>query len=170
MNPLNTLARSSKLQVSNRKTASIAINARECANEVLEAVPNIMEMLRAASRPYLGDQMSIAQLRCLAVIERNPGLGVAAVAARLGVATPTTSAMVERMVRAGAIQACSDPADRRRSQLFVTDVGHAQLLLARSNARDDVTKALSNSSLQELQTIYQGISLLKQKIQMGIQK
>lgn len=170
MNTLNTPVRTSRSHVPNRKTATLAVSARECANQVLETVPSLMEMLRVASKVNLGDQMSLAQLRCLGVIDRNPGLGVAAVAARLGVATPTTSAMVERMVRAGAVQTFADPADRRRSQLFVTDVGHAQLLLLRTNARDDVTKALSGSSLQELQTIQEGLTLLKQKIQQGISK
>jgi DNA-binding MarR family transcriptional regulator len=149
------------------KTASQVVSLQVCATEVMEAVPDIMETLRSAARSYLVDQASLPQLRCLGVIDRNPGLGISAVAQRLGVATPTTSAMVDRLVRAGSVQACADPADRRRSQLFVTSSGLAQLQAARGTAKQEVSNALSNCSAQELQIIYAGLSLLKQKIKSG---
>jgi DNA-binding MarR family transcriptional regulator len=145
-------------------TSGADMSAQECAVEVLDAVPSIMEAIRANVRILDSTVMSLPQLRCLGMIDRNPGIGVAAIAVKVGVATPTTSAMVDRLVRANAVQSCADPADRRRMQLFITSVGHLQLHAARKSARDDVAKVLSDCSSQELQIIHKGLALLKNKI------
>jgi DNA-binding MarR family transcriptional regulator len=143
-------------------------HADECAADVLEVVPGIMDALRMSARAYVGDQLSVPQLRCLSVIERNPGSGVADVASRLGVATPTASAMVDRLVRAGAVETCADADDRRRLQLYITTSGHTQLHSVRAHARIALSRVLASCSTEELHAVSAGLAVLKQKIRPGM--
>jgi DNA-binding MarR family transcriptional regulator len=150
------------------KSRDQARQTNDCAARVLEIVPGIMDALRMSARSHAGDQFSLPQLRCMGVIDRNPGAGVADVAARMGVATPTASAMVDRLVRAGVVQACADADDRRRVQLYITTSGHKQLAAVRAHARGALSEVLASCTPDELHTVSAGLEMLKQKIQPGM--
>jgi len=133
----------------------------DCATQVLEVVPAAMDALRAAMRNHVGEQLSVPQFRCLNFIARHPGASVSAVATFLGVTLPTASAMVDRLVRAGAVQPSTDTVDRRRSQLHITDAGRAQLRQIRLGASDELTRKLATRSADELKTLQDGLSVLR---------
>lgn len=134
--------------------------ARACADQVLDVVPGVMDAMRAAMRLNVGDQLSVPQFRALAFIGRTPGAAVGAVAAFLGVTMPTASAMVDRLVRAGAVQQAADPADRRRHQLHLTPAGRAQLQAIRRQAREDFARTLARQDADELRTLQAGLAVL----------
>lgn len=141
--------------------------ARACAEQVMDVVPGVMDALRAAMRLNVGDQLSVPQFRALAFIGRTPGASVGAVAGFLGVTMPTASAMVDRLVRAGAVQHAADPADRRRHQLHLTGTGRAQLQAIRRQARDDFARTLADRDPEELRTLQAGLHLLHQVFGSG---
>lgn len=133
----------------------------DCASQVMEVVPTVMDALRGAMRGNVGDQLSVPQFRCLNFIAHEPGTSVGAVAAFLGVTMPTASAMVDRLVRAGAVQPSTAADDRRRSRLHLTAAGRAQLRQIRIGAHDDLARALATRSADELKTLQDGLAVLR---------
>lgn len=132
----------------------------DCADAVLDVVPAVMDAVRDAMRRHVDAQFSVPQFRCLNFIHRSPGCAVGAVAAFLGVTMPTASAMVDRLVRAGAVRPETAPDDRRRSQLHITAQGRAQLSQIRRAAHDDLCLALADHSPAELQALQAGLAVL----------
>ena len=134
----------------------------DCAAEVLDVVPAVMDAMRAAMRRHVGEQLSVPQFRCLNFLTARPGSSVGEVAAFLGVTMPTASAMLDRLERAGALAPRTKAADRRRSELHVTLAGRAQIEQIKRGARVDFTRALANCSVADLQALHAGLSVLRQ--------
>lgn len=142
-------------------SATTLADATDSATEVLEVVPAVMDALRHAMRSHVGEQLSVPQFRCLNFIAHQPGASVSAVAAFLGVTLPTASAMVDRLVRAGAVEPRTAADDRRRSQLHLTDTGAAQLAQIRLGARAELAEVLAGRSAEELRTLHAGLAVLR---------
>jgi DNA-binding MarR family transcriptional regulator len=135
--------------------------AVDSAAEVLEVIPAIMDALRHAMRHHVGEQLTVPQFRCLNFIALRPGASVSAVAAFLGVTLPTASTMVDRLVRAGAVEPRTAAEDRRRSQLHLTRAGAAQLAAIRRGARKELAQVLATRSSEELRTLHAGLAVLR---------
>jgi DNA-binding MarR family transcriptional regulator len=141
------------------------VSAEGCAAEVLEVMPAVMDAMRGAMRRQVREQLSVPQFRCLNFITQRPGSSVSAVAAFLGVTLPTASAMVDRLVRAGAVAPTTAAADRRRSELHVTPAGRQQIEHIRSGARVEFAQALAACSSSELQALHLGMAVLRRTFQ-----
>jgi DNA-binding MarR family transcriptional regulator len=128
-------------------------------------MPAVMDAMRGAMRMQVGEQLSVPQFRCLNFIARRPGSSVSAVAAFLGVTLPTASAMVDRLVRAGAVAPRTSEADRRRSELHATAAGQAQVKLIERGARGEFARALATCSSDELQDLQAGLAVLQRAFQ-----
>lgn len=139
--------------------------AEACAGAVLEVVPAVMDALRAAMRRHVGDQLSVPQFRCLNFIAMEPGCSISAVAGFLGVTLPTASAMVGRLVQAGAVASRADPDDRRCMRLRLTAAGRGQLEQIRRGAREDLAAALARHGATELQGLQRGLQSLREAFQ-----
>lgn len=138
-----------------------AVRAQDCAAAVLDVMPVVMDAMRSAMRHQVGEQLSVPQFRCLNFIARQPGCSVSAVAAFLGVTLATASAMVDRLVRSGAVAPSTAVADRRRSELHATDAGLTQVRQIELGAREEFAQALAACTAEELQTVHAGLSLLR---------
>ena len=68
-----------------------------------------------------------AQRELLFVVETNPGIGVAAAAAELGLAGNSVSTLVNALVEAGLLRREPDPADRRAVRLTLTEAARQRL-------------------------------------------
>jgi len=147
--------------MSRTDSSSSRADVRACATEIFDVVPGVMNALRATMRSHIGEGMSTPQFRCLAFIGREPGASVSAVASFLGVTLATASAMVDRLVRAGHVKAETSVADRRRSELCVTDNGRTLVSRVRSAARRDLSGTLVHASDAELDILLQGLAVLK---------
>jgi len=139
--------------------------AQDCADSVLDIMPAVMDAMRSAMRAHVGEQLSVPQFRCLNFIAHEPGSSVSAVAAFLGVTLPTASAMVDRLVRAGAVALRTAAADRRRAELHLTEAGLAQVRQIRREARGEFARALSSCSGDELRTLLAGLAVLQRAFQ-----
>jgi DNA-binding MarR family transcriptional regulator len=133
----------------------------DCADAVLAIMPAVMDAMRSAMRVHVGEQLSVPQFRCLNFIAKQPGCSVTAVAAFLGVTLPTASAMVDRLVKAGAVAPTTAATDRRRSELQLTASGRALLLQIRGDARGEFARALARCSVDELRQLLAGMAVLE---------
>ena len=141
------------------------MQALDCAQAVLEVMPAVMDAMRGAMRVQVGEQLSVPQFRCLNFIARRPGSSVSAVAGFLGVALPTASVMVDRLVRSGAVAPRTAQADRRRSELRVTAAGLALVRHIEAGALGDFARTLGACSAAELQDLHAGLLVLQRAVQ-----
>lgn len=131
-----------------------------CATQVFDALPPLMDALRRTMRRHVADGISVPQFRCLNFVAKRPGRSLSDLAELLGVTLPTASAMIDRLVRAGWLQAVTDAADRRRIQLRLTEAGVAMLRRIEHDARADLAQALTACSADELAAVEVGLAAL----------
>lgn len=74
-----------------------------------------------------GPHLRGAHLELLRVVEREPGIGVAAAAQRLGLVANTVSTVVNQLTAAGMLRRETDPDDRRAVRLYLTDIATQRL-------------------------------------------
>jgi len=138
-----------------------AAGARATAAQVMQVLPRVMDAMRLALRAQLHGSLTVPQFRCLNYIDLHPGSSLSAVAAFLGVTPATASAMVDRLVRAGHLQALPHAGDRRRSALHLCPSGQAVLEQMRRQTCDDLSRALAGRSPAELAALAQGLRVLE---------
>jgi DNA-binding MarR family transcriptional regulator len=131
-----------------------------CARNVLDLVPRAMRLLREEMRREAGVGLSVPQFRVLAFLGRSPGASLSAVAAFLGVADATASAMVDRLVRRRLLTRGEDPAERRRVALALTAQGTALLARSRAHTRAWMEVRLAGLSRPQLLALANGLALL----------
>jgi DNA-binding MarR family transcriptional regulator len=87
-----------------------------------------------ASRPaaWAGSEMTLAQLMALHLISARAPMTLMALSEALGIRPPATSALVDRLARAGLVCRMPDPNDRRRVLLAVT--GKAAAMIGKIDA------------------------------------
>lgn len=124
-------------------------------------MPTVMDALRGAMRRHVGDTLSVPQFRCLNFIDHQPGCSVGDVASFLGVSMPTASAMVDRLARAGSVDAGTAKHDRRRAHLRMTPAGRAQLQQIRRAAHADLANLLQPCSAEDLKALQDGLDVLR---------
>ena len=89
---------------------------------------------RAAER-----ELSVVQAQALIEIDQQPGISLGGLASCLSKDLASTSILIDRMATLGLVRRETDPRDRRRNRLFVTqqalpDVRHVE------SAREDVNR------------------------------
>lgn len=70
-------------------------------------------------------QVTLGEWRLLALLEAHPGLTVTQAAEALGLDKMAVSRAADGLSRRRRLQRHEDPADQRRSRLFLTGAGHA---------------------------------------------
>ncbi len=151
------------VMVSRREAAGhlpAEVTPQICARAIMEAVPLVMRFLRSEMHHQRAPQLSVPQFRVLAFLSRYPGTCLFAVADHLGVAQPTASILVDRLVRRGLVARAEDPAERRRAVLRLTAAGARLFQQAREATRAWLVGVLRGQSPLSLQQISEGVSLL----------
>lgn len=139
---------------------SLNITPQMCAREVVELTPLVMRALRAEVGRLADPTLTVPQFRALSHLSRNPGSSLSSVAEHLGIARPTASALVDRLVRRGLIHRDTDPSERRRTRLTLTPEGVKHLQGAKEAVRTRVAEVLAPLSDAERAQILQGLQLL----------
>jgi len=134
--------------------------ADQCAQAVLETLPQIMRAIHEEMRRNGGPLLSPPQLRTLAYLHRSPGSCLFQVAEHLGVTQPTASVIVERLVRRGLATRIANPQERRRIVLELTPTGIWHLRRARHATQTWLAARLSRLSPGTLRRIKHGMTLL----------
>jgi DNA-binding MarR family transcriptional regulator len=138
------------------------ITPEECAAEVMEAMPIVMQFIRAEMRRQGANFLSVPQFRALRFLSQHPGASLSELAEHLGVTRATASSIVERLVRRGLVNREEHPEERRRNLHTLTTEGSQLLQRARHAARSSLARVLNELSTAKLQDIATGASLLKE--------
>ncbi|HSU34565.1 MAG TPA: MarR family transcriptional regulator [Propionibacteriaceae bacterium] len=97
--------------------------------ELRETLEAIREVVTAAEqyRDALAGHFGLGRTEAQAVgqLAATDGLGQTELAARLGITTGATTALIDRLESAGIARRAAHPSDRRRSVVTLTDQGHA---------------------------------------------
>ena len=83
-------------------------------------IARLRAMVTASSTVWAGRGMTLLQLIALQFISALAPVTVSGLAQVLGTRPPATSAMIDRLARAGLVRRVPDPHDRRRVQLAIT--------------------------------------------------
>lgn len=134
--------------------------APDLADRLLEIVPRAIRRLRRQMRAQGTPGLTVAQLRALNYLRREPGAGLSALADHLGMSLPATSALTQRLVVAGLIDRSDDPTERRRIRLRLTPPGADHLALAQAAVRGWLADELAALTSAERVRLAGGLELL----------
>jgi len=134
----------------------------ECAHEVLDSVPMVFRVIRTELRKYGAKEMSVPQFRTLAFVYRHEGASLSEVGDHIGLALPTMSALVDGLVIRGFMNRRTDPQDRRRITLTLTESGRARLQSAREATTAYLEEKLRQLSASDRATITLAMRMIKE--------
>jgi DNA-binding MarR family transcriptional regulator len=132
----------------------------DCAQDVLDVVPLVMQVVRAEMRRHRSG-LSVPQFRTLSFVRRNPGVSLSAVARHVGLALPSMSKLVDSLVERKLVSRSSGTRDRRRVSLQLTDRGTALLEAARQATQAGLAERLHKLSAQERRQVGSALRMLQ---------
>lgn len=134
--------------------------ADQCAQEVMETVPRVMRAIRSEIRRRGAAHFSVPQIRTLAFLHHRPGVCLFELAEHLGVARPTASNLVERLVQRGMVTRTTDPRERRRVVLALTPLGTRHFQNASHSAQAWMATVLAGQAPSVLRRLAAAMSVL----------
>jgi MarR family transcriptional regulator for hemolysin len=100
--------------------------------------------------------LSIVQAQALLMVTANPGINVGGLAAVLSKDQASTSIIVDRLMTMGLLRRETDPDDRRRAKLYVSEQA-VPIVDEIENTRDDINRlvydALGDERSETLQSL-----------------
>lgn len=109
----------------------------------------VREMRRDVSES--GAELPLVQYMLLAVIQEQPGIGVAELARMENVRTATMSGHIKALEAAGLVErSAPDPQDKRRSGLQASSAGTARIEALRQQRRDWMAQRIARLSPAQL--------------------
>lgn len=139
--------------------------AQECAILLLEAVPRVMRAIRHAMGQLDSPALTVPQFRALNFVQTHEGPNLSATAEFLGLTLPSTSKLIDQLVRRGILARDDDAADRRRMTLKLTTRGDALLKSARTAASQHFATCLDHAAPAELAALRNALRLLQESSQ-----
>jgi DNA-binding MarR family transcriptional regulator len=88
--------------------------------------------------------LTVSQWRTLVVVDALGGARVGAIAARVGLSLPSTSRLIRRLERRGAVVTEPDPTDRRASIVRATPDGSAFRAAVAARRRELIVETLGD--------------------------
>jgi DNA-binding MarR family transcriptional regulator len=137
------------------------VSAGQCAQGVLEAVPAVMRYIRAQMRAHRGAGLSVPQLRSLLFVNRHQGAALGSLAEHLGLTPPSTSKLVEELVKRRLLERSTSAADRRRLELGISPAGKRLLEAVLRKTHGRLSAALAALDPGELLTVSQAMQALR---------
>ncbi len=133
----------------------------ECARELMEAVPQLMQFFREEMRAGRAGDLSVPQFRTLVWLRRHPKCGLGDLAEGMGLSAPSMSKLVDALVRRGMVSRISSREDRRRVILSLTPGGEGLLRIARASAAQAYSQRLAGLSGAELEQVTASLRTLR---------
>lgn len=123
----------------------VAINAStkpySCAQEVLEAVPLVMRLIRNYMRQHRSG-LTVPQFRTLCFLSNTPQSSLSGVADFIGLSLPAMSRMVDGLVDKGLVDRRTCENDRRHVRLSLTPIGEITVAESRELALEQLTEVV----------------------------
>ena len=123
--------------------------------------PVLLHLNRHLRREVHTSGVSPGQLSLLGLIEGNPGIGVAELAAREGTAMPSVCSHIDRLEASGLVTRRQAERDRRRVDLEVTPEGERVLKVIRSKRTAWLSARLSRLADTDLTAVAAAIAPLE---------
>ena len=136
-------------------------SANDCARELIQVIPEVMQAIRTQVRHQRGPDLSVLQVRVLTFLDKQPGAPLSAVAEHVGLTLPSMSTQVTGLVKRNLIERAVAPIDRRYITLTLTNEGHARLASALHGAQVKLAETLARLSSDEHATVLQALELLR---------
>ncbi len=132
-----------------------------CSRELMDTAPQIIQAIRVEMRRGRGSDISIPLFRTLGFVQRNPYSSLSNLAEHLGLTLPSDSKLVDGLVKQKLVTRREFMADRRMITLVLTKAGASIVDSARADAQANLAQKLGGLSIDELETIYQAMKLLR---------
>ncbi len=139
----------------------MAPTAQECAQALLDIVPEVMQTIRRHVRNQRGSDLSVLQLRALAFLAQTPGAALSAVAEHVGLTLPSMSTQVSNLVERDLIARTTSPTDRRFVALHLTAQGELLLERVREHARASLMATVAPLADTEREQVMAALLLLQ---------
>jgi DNA-binding MarR family transcriptional regulator len=123
------------------------------AADALLATSRVMTAVVARTLADVPESITVPQLRLLVMLDSRGAIGPGAVAEGLGVNPSNATRTCDKLVDARLVKRSTDPDDRRRGILELTDRGRAlvsSLMGARRLLLDDLVSQMSASAQREM--------------------
>jgi DNA-binding MarR family transcriptional regulator len=159
-----------KSNLRGRREGVLAAGARDCdfprtadgcAGLLLEALPHLMSSLREMLEETDNLELTVPQFRTLLFVHRHKKANLSDAASHLGLTLPSTSKMVDHLVRREILGRESDETDRRKIVIRLTERGDAMLRGAHRLVRRRLTGLLEEMGKQEIATLHRTLGLLQ---------
>lgn len=118
------------------------------------------ELSGAALQHLLHADLSMAQMKALSVVERQPGCTMGMLSEQLGVKAPAATLLVDKLVRAGLAHRLRDDADGRRVIVEPTPRGVEVLTQVREGGRTLLDGWVAQLRDDDLAALRQGLEAL----------
>ncbi|MCX8024230.1 MAG: MarR family transcriptional regulator [Thermanaerothrix sp.] len=135
-----------------------------CVQEVLDVVMGVSRTIRGQMRRHRDPRMSVPQFRALIFIRRQVTATASGLAEHLGLTRPSTTALVDNLVRMGWVERTGDERDRRRVCLRLTAEGEAILEAAQAQTHAYFRALLSELSPAERECVVQAMQILRRHV------
>jgi DNA-binding MarR family transcriptional regulator len=133
----------------------------ECARGVLETVPFVMRVIRRELRKHGARELSVPQFRTLNFLSGHKGASLSEVAEHIGLTLPSMSTLIEGLVSRNYTIRRTDPDDRRRMTLELTERGQSTLRTARDATQDYLAEQLETLSSEDRNTVAKSMRILR---------
>lgn len=142
----------------------MSLTLEACVREVLDVVMLVSRVIRLQMRSHRAPQMSVPQFRALLFVRRKPQVSISELADHLGLTRPTTTALVDKLVRSGWMVREGDVSDRRRVRLGLTRAGEAILASAEQQTQAYFVQRLGHLSEEERTCVFQAMQILRRYV------
>jgi DNA-binding MarR family transcriptional regulator len=121
----------------------------------------VVRMIKAEIRQDGPGDLSLNQVRALAVLENDPDCPLCTVADVLLLTPPSTSHLVDGLVKQGLVERRPDPVDRRQVRLRLTTRGRKALTQAFEGARKHLAGRLASLSATDRDLVARAMTVLR---------
>lgn len=139
----------------------MAPTAQDCAREILEVTPLVIQAIRFEMRSHRLTDLSVPQFRTLAYISRHPGASLSEATEFIGLTLSSMSILVNGLVERGIVEREVSSQDRRRIHLTLTPVGEHMLDGARQGTVARIAELIADLQPAERTTVYDALELLR---------
>ena len=146
----------------------MSTSSENCAQILLDVTPIVMRFIRTEMRRHRSADLSIPQFRTLTYIHRNSGASLLDVANHLGFTPPSTSSLVDELVKRNLVLRQPSTTDRRRITLMLTSEGESLLKMARQETQTRLVDILRKLPPADLELVTQAMHILQPVFSEGV--
>ena len=138
----------------------------DCSAQLIELTPVIMRRIRNEMRSRTLPGLTIPQFRALNYLQIYPRSSLSDVAGHLGFSLPSTSKLVQNLVKQKVIVRRNAP-DRRRVCLSLTQQGITALVAAHMETQKQLAEILGSLTQSELSAVLSVLRILNKAFTGG---